>query len=303
MTAGAACPCCGGTPGPAIRPWLRRCPSCRLWASVLAGDRLDQAPHVEEAQREAALRALRRENFERILDVLGGGGRLEGARLLEVGCAHGWFLECAARRGVVATGVEPDGEVAAKALAAGLEVRRGYFPGAVREDETFNVVVFNDVFEHLEDPRAILAACARILRPAGRLLLNLPDSDGALFRIACGLGRLGVGAPLERLWQARFRFPHLWYFNAGNLERLVTRHGFRLLHGEGLPAFKRENLWARLRMDRTTSRLSSVVSFVALHGLAPLLARASPDILLHVYERVGDSQPPRSPGSGARPQG
>lgn len=285
-TAFAACPACDGAPTTAIRPWLRRCPGCRLWASALAGERLDRAPHVEEAQREAGLRTLRRGNFERILDALARHGRLEGARLLEVGCAHGWFLECATSRGVAAVGLEPDAEVAAKALSAGFEVRPGYFPGAVREGELFDVVVFNDVFEHLENPAGVLQACARILRPGGRLVLNLPDSGGLLFRTACLLAHLGVDAPLERLWQARFRFPHLWYFNAGNLERLVIRHGFRLLDSQGLPAFQREGLWARLRMDRTTGWLPSAVSFVALQALEPLLARATPDILLQLYERL-----------------
>jgi 2-polyprenyl-3-methyl-5-hydroxy-6-metoxy-1,4-benzoquinol methylase len=290
-TTAAACPACDGVAASAIRHWLRRCPDCGLWASALAGERVDRAPRVEEAQRELGLRALRRENFERILDALSRHGRLEGARLLEVGCAYGWFLEAAARRGVAAVGLEPDADVAAKALAAGLEVRQGYFPGAVGEGETFDVVVFNDVFEHLEDPPRVLQACARILRPGGRLVLNLPDSDGLLFRTACRLACLGVGAPLERLWQARFRFPHLWYFNAENLGRLVERRGFRLLHGEGLPALRREGLWARLRMDRTAGWLSSAVAFVALQALAPLLARASPDILLQIYERAGADPP------------
>ena len=293
-TALAVCPACDRTPATAIRPWLRRCPGCGLWASALAGDRPDWAPHVEEAQREAGLRPLRRENFERVLDVLARHGRLEGARLLEVGCAHGWFLECAARRGVVATGLEPDPGVAAKALAAGLDVRQGYFPGAVREGETFDIVAFNDVFEHLEDPPRILQASARILRLGGRLVLNLPDSEGLLFRTACRLARFGIGAPLERLWQARFRFPHVWYFNAENLERLMARHGFRLLRGEGLPALRRRGLWARLRMDRTAGWLSTVVSFIALQALAPLIARASPDILLQIYERTGGELPPLS---------
>lgn len=287
----ALCPACDGTPVTAIRPWLRRCSGCGLWASTLAVERPDWAPHVEEAQREAALYALRRENFERILDALAGYGRLEGARLLEVGCAHGWFLERATSRGVAAAGLEPDAGVAARARAAGLEVRQGYFPGAVREGEMFDVVVFNDVFEHLEDPPRVLQACAHILRPRGRLVLNLPDSEGLIFRTACRLARLGIGAPLERLWQARFRFPHLWYFNAENLKRLVARHGFRPLHGEGLPAFRRGGLWARLRMDRTAGWLSSVISFAALQAFAPLLARASPDILLQIYERPAGETP------------
>ena len=44
-------------------------------------------------------------------------------------------------------------------------------------------------------------------------------------------------------------------------------------------------------MDRTAGWLSSVISFAALQAFAPLLARASPDILLQIYERAGADPP------------
>jgi SAM-dependent methyltransferase len=237
---------------------------------------------VSEGQREAALEPLRRANFETILEILARRGPLAGLRLLEVGSAHGWFLEAAAARGMRVLGVEPDAEVASRARA-GLETRIGYFPEALRTGEAFDVIAFNDVFEHLPEPARILEACVRLLRPEGRLVLNLPDADGALFKVACGLARLGIASPLERLWQARFRFPHLWYFDARSLERLLRPYPLRLAYSGGLPILKREGLWPRLRMDRTAGLLASALFYSALWSVEPLLRRA-PDILLQVYE-------------------
>jgi SAM-dependent methyltransferase len=257
-----------------------------LWSAELEPDRPGRTALIAEAEREEGLRKVRLANVATVLDVLGRDIPLRGARLLEVGCGHGWFLEAAAARGVIVTGVEPDANVAARPRSAGLEVRVGYFPEAVNGGERFDVLVFNDVFEHLPKPHRILDACARLLRPEGRLVLNLPDADGLLFRTACALATLGVSFPLERLWQAHFRFPHLWYFNARTLERLLVSRGFQLRHSQGLPALERAGLWSRLRMDRTASRLESAVVFVALWPIAPLLTHA-PDILLQIYEPGG----------------
>jgi len=284
VTADAAvpCPACGSAVRPRIRPWIRRCTGCGLWSSDLRPDRHEQSAHVGEGQRQAALEALRRANFELILDLLARRGALAGNRVLDVGSAHGWFLESAAARGMSVLGIEPDAEVAARS-AARLETRIGCFPEAVRPGETFDVIAFNDVFEHLPEPAQVLGACVRQLRPGGRLLLNLPDADGALFRAACVLARAGLSAPLERLWQARFRFPHLWYFDARSLQRLLAPHGLRLVDSVGLPIYRREKLWPRLRMDETTGVLLSALFYGALWSLEPLVRRA-PDILVQVYE-------------------
>ena len=40
--------------------------------------------------------------------------------------------------------------------------------------ESFDTVVMNDAFEHLADPEAVLAECARLLKPGGRVFINFP---------------------------------------------------------------------------------------------------------------------------------
>ena len=41
-------------------------------------------------------------------------------------------------------------------------------------DGSFDTVIMNDAMEHVADPAAVLAECARLLKPGGRLFVNFP---------------------------------------------------------------------------------------------------------------------------------
>ena len=40
--------------------------------------------------------------------------------------------------------------------------------------ESYDTIIMNDAFEHLADPEAVLAECARLLKPGGRVFINFP---------------------------------------------------------------------------------------------------------------------------------
>jgi 2-polyprenyl-3-methyl-5-hydroxy-6-metoxy-1,4-benzoquinol methylase len=277
----------------AITEWAARCPRCGTWASSLEpeinarNEHVTTGTEIDTEARIAGLERLRRENFRDVLDRIGALVPLSGARLLDVGSAHGWFLEEASARGVRATGVEPEEDVAAGPLSRGLDVRCGYFPDALDEEETFDVITFNDVLEHIPDARATLAACARLLRPGGVLSINIPNADGLGYRVAGAAARVGVHGPFERFWQYGLPSPHCHYFTRAGLARLVEDNGFAVEEIGALSAISRDGLWERVHTFRRTTP-ASVAGFAALWVAAPALNRPrNSDIVLMLALRRG----------------
>jgi SAM-dependent methyltransferase len=272
--------------GPHRGYWFE-CRECGFLASSLTPAIGDDARHdtIDETRRRQALDGLRHGNFERVLDALEPLRTSRSARLLDVGCAHGWFLEAAARRGYVTTGLEPDPTIAALTRRDGHAVISGFFPRDLPENAVFDVITFHDVFEHLPSPREAADACFRRLSPGGILVVVIPSSEGTLFRLARLFSRAGLHGPLDRLWQRGFPSPHLTYFHPDALDRLLGPHGFREIHRATLPSFSRKGLWQRLRYDQRSSFLVSAVQWLALGVLSPMQALLPSDISFQVFVR------------------
>ena len=265
-----------------MRPWTRRCPSCGTWTSALEpaiNERTER--EIDEEARARGLRELRERNFEDVLDRVEQLRSVAGTRVLDVGCAYGWFLEAAARRGADALGIEPDHEIAAQAGGRGGNVRVGLFPDVLDDDERFDVIAFNDVLEHIPDVRAALAACAAHLDPGGILSVNIPTSDGLGYRTAVLLARAGIDGPYMRFWQAGLPSPHAHYFPRAGLARVVSEAGFEVSSLEPLAAIVTAGLWERVHMFRRPSP-SSVAAFAALRAAAPLLNRPWAADIIHL---------------------
>jgi 2-polyprenyl-3-methyl-5-hydroxy-6-metoxy-1,4-benzoquinol methylase len=240
---------------------------------------------LDEARRSHALEDLRRASFESVLDRLSEISPRRPAAMLDVGSAHGWFLQAASRRGYRAMGIEPDAAMAEQSRQAGCDVVDGYFPRDLPEDLHFDVISFNDVFEHLPDPRAAAAACFQRLNPGGMLAITLPSSKGALFRIARLLDAIGLHRPFDRMWQRGFPSPHLSYFHPEGLATMLADTGFDEVYAGQLPSFTRTGLWQRLRFDHRSSWLGSAVMFAPLYLLAGMFSLLPADLSVQVFRR------------------
>jgi len=137
-------------------------------------------------------------------------------RLLDVGCAYGFFLQ-EARRYFDVAGIELAQEAAAHCRQAGLHVVTGVADEATLKNlGNMDVIVLLDVIEHLPDPHATLALCARHLNPGGLVIVTTGD----------------FGSPLARLLGTNWRLmtppQHLWFFTTASMRRLATRLQLRL---------------------------------------------------------------------------
>lgn len=136
-----------------------------------------------------------------------------GGRLLDVGCAAGFFLHAASAHYEV-EGVELSAFAAQQAREQfGLRVHTGEIFDAPLADAAFDVVTMWDTVEHLAEPRAVLAEVARVLRPGGLLVLSTGDVRGPLAR------RDLAG------WDLMTPPAHLLFFSPATLERLLNDVG------------------------------------------------------------------------------
>jgi SAM-dependent methyltransferase len=280
------CLVCKHQTAPGLSAWHRVCPSCRYESAALLPTINDAEVHVhvDEAQREAGLKAIRQENFKTIVGYAKALAPPGARRLLDVGAAHGWFLEAASGDFDV-LGMEPDTAVALKTAARGLPVRNGFFPDALKADELFDVIVFNDVIEHIPDIASALAACRERLTPGGILILNLPNSRGFFYRLSKLFARIGWRTPFERLWQKGLPSPHVHYFEAGNLSTLVGGQGLELKLKAELPAVRAKSMLERLRCAGQGTWLSIYAQYAAVMMTIPVLRAFPSDIVVCVYRK------------------
>lgn len=283
---GLACIVCGSTQTEGLATWHAACPSCSYESASfrVAINEQPAGDPVDEAEREVGLKTLRLENFRAIVALAKQHAQPGARKLLDVGSAHGWFLETA-RDTFDVLGIEPDAVVGSRAAARGLPVRAGYFPSVLEEGERFDVIVFNDVIEHIPDIRSALDACHQRLNPDGILILNLPNSRGFFYRLSKTIARLGWTAPFDRLWQKDLPSPHVHYFNSANLASLVGQHGFELVHGGELPALRAKGLLERLRCAGNISRVSLYTQYLAILCAIPVLNAFPSDIIVCIFRK------------------
>jgi SAM-dependent methyltransferase len=100
-------------------------------------------------------------------------------RVLEVGSATGYFTKVLSERGCKVVGMELDPDAAQLAEQWAERVVVGNVEEAAQwdqvDDESFDVVTFGDVLEHLRDPLAILRKAMTKLKPEGFVVTSLPN--------------------------------------------------------------------------------------------------------------------------------
>jgi 2-polyprenyl-3-methyl-5-hydroxy-6-metoxy-1,4-benzoquinol methylase len=120
----------------------------------------------------------------RAVEMLGGPGGFRGKRVLDVGAAYGGFLVAAAHAGAKElVGVDVDSKLldlarlllADHKVEARLEVAD--ITDATLPDRlgTFDIVFCNDVLEHVRDLDSTARNLAGLLKPKGRLFLEIPN--------------------------------------------------------------------------------------------------------------------------------
>ncbi len=251
MSFNQPCPVCGHLPATPFldkAPFrLVKCPTCAMIyvdpmpsVAALAGHYQNPAYFAgEESQGYAnysdmkkVLVPLFQRRIAEIERALPGRGRI-----LDFGCAAGYFLEVAKDHGWTISGVELSADMRSEAMAS-LKIN---ICASIDEcpDQNLDALTLWEVIEHLPDPLVQLRRLFNRIRPGGVIMLSTPNN--ANWRALTD----------PQSWTV-FRPPsHLVYFTSATLTELLHRAGFTNILVRGIGPAPRLPPW----LDRLTTSL------------------------------------------------
>jgi SAM-dependent methyltransferase len=148
--------------------------------------------------------------------------KMNGKRLLDMGCGAGFFLKSMQKSGWQISGVEPNKDAR---LAANRLTENAVFDNEQLlrwENSSFDAITLWHVLEHLSDLGQSLVNLSRLLDDHGKLIVALPN-------------HLSYDAHHYRQYWAAYDVPrHLWHFSKDSLVSLMMTKGFMLLHSKPL---------------------------------------------------------------------
>jgi 2-polyprenyl-3-methyl-5-hydroxy-6-metoxy-1,4-benzoquinol methylase len=140
-----------------------------------------------------------------------------GSRVLDVGCALGGFLDYLHERGVShLSGIDLTEDFVDHARHKDrYNIKRGGAESIPFEAGSFDVLVVNQVIEHLADPRKVFSEAGRTLANGGILYLGTPDAR-----------RYGDAGSFDFYW---FLIrDHIQHFDVEHLRLLAAKEGFEV---------------------------------------------------------------------------
>lgn len=184
----------------------------RIKAKIVADSYKDA---IDEVYVQGA--AGRQHTFRQYARKISQWRKLPG-RLLDIGCAAGFFVHEARNCGWDAIGIEPSKWLVDWGVK---NLKERLYAGTLKQgrfkDEEFDVLTMLDVLEHVPDPMSELHECKRILKAGGMLVINYPDFGSILAKLA------------GRNWWFLLS-NHLYYFTPVTMRKYLEKAGFEVKH-------------------------------------------------------------------------
>lgn len=164
------------------------------------------------------------------------GERIHG-RVFENGCGLGAYLARLADDAAFAVGldIEMDRARQARAAAAGVHTLSGAGEALPFPSNQFDLVLSNEVLEHVLDDRQAAREIVRVLKPGGRLVLFCPnrgypfETHGIYWRGEYHFGNIPLVNYLPRSLRNRLA-PHVRVYSTSGLSKLFAGLPVKLIH-------------------------------------------------------------------------
>lgn len=220
-----------------------------------------------------------------------------GSRVLDVGCGSGLLGGAIAARGNEVWGIdnaEAIAEIAGERLHRFLlaDITDHDAVGRALVGESFDVLVFADVLEHVFDPVGMLAFYRRFLRPGGRVIVSVPNV--AIWNVRLGL----LGGRFDYTQTGTLDKTHVRFFTRRTLARVLVAAGLRVGHIDVTPGLVRPFVPLLKRRLRDAEDRRAIVDsrpyrvyLRLIYPLERLAASVAPGLLAFQYVAVAEQAP------------
>lgn len=216
----------------------------------------------------------------KIRKVTGMFGRMEGKKILDVGCGDGFITaKLGESTGARMSGVDISKYALRAAKQRGIEAKfanldSGRIPFA---DGCFDAVFCGDVLEHVFDTEHLLGEVKRVLKPGGFTVISVPNVAAWYNRIIMLFGFIPVWVESASVHYVGNPFMdsgmgHIKAFTKRSALQLLALCGFRMVDVAGSPVrgYGRwndivEGMWNRA--DGLFSRLPSLSSLIIIKAV------------------------------------
>lgn len=165
------------------------------------------------------------------LDILRNLEKYIGkGRLLEIGMGWGLLLKLAKDRGWQVFGIETSNrQIMFVKNQLNIDCSQNTFEDMFFNDNSFEVVVMDNVLEHTLDPKNILLKVNRILSNNGIVVIRVPNVDGLYYRVSRYYNRIYDSPRKYEYRSERVSLQHMYEFSLNSLGRLLYITGFSVI--------------------------------------------------------------------------
>lgn len=179
--------------------------------------------YADYLKEEKALR----KNFKRNLKLI--SKFCPSGRMLEIGCAYGFFLDLA-RQNYDVEGIEINEEACSYAKEQfNLNVKCGDFLEHDFTENYYDIVAMWATIEHVKSPDLYIKKISRLLKPGGIFVCTAPDIGSTLAKIQ------------KKKWRQIHPPTHLNYFSKNTLEKLLNNCDLNLIKTIWLGEYRTTN--------------------------------------------------------------
>ena len=154
------------------------------------------------------------------------------SRVLEIGSGHGFFLEIMKTNGfdIIGYDISKEKRKYSKKIT-NVPVYDININSEISLGNKFDIVVLFHTLEHIADPITLLKNIKKLLKPKGKILIEVPNSDDFHLK----LNKFYK----EFYWERA----HIHYFNPKILKNVIHKSGFKNIRVVGVQRYGIENFF------------------------------------------------------------